>query len=336
MNTIISKKTSRAIALSIATLALSGAVLAASNPRGIPSATSSAKAPFADKRPITTQASIDLGAYDPHGDFGNDADAKIEHLFLPWEDVDLSSLVIADEYALQRGRSLLITVEPWSWDVDWRVTSEELLAGILAGRYDANMAAVCSEAAKLKSPVTIRWAQEMDETDNQFSWAHWAPDSYRTAYQRMVTECRKHIQTATYMWSPKGNPELVDFYPGDEFVDVVGLSVFGLQDYDRATFGKERTFAEALEPGYRLADRFGKPVIVAELGYEGDQNYVRDWAETAADRNPAFPKLTAIVYFNDREVYPWPKNFGRPNWRVTNQVSDSAMTTNPSNTGEAE
>ncbi|EHK54212.1 hypothetical protein MAXJ12_26298, partial [Mesorhizobium alhagi CCNWXJ12-2] len=42
------------------------------------------------------------------------------------------------------------------------------------------------------------------------------------------------------------------------------------------------------------------------------------------------------VYFNDREVYPWPNNFGRPNWRVTNQVSDAAMTTNPSNTGEAQ
>jgi beta-mannanase len=139
----------------------------------------------------------------------------------------------------------------------------------------------------------------------------------------MVTECRKHIKSATYMWSPKGNPEMVDFYPGDEFVDLVGLSVFGLQDYDRAVFGKERTFTEALEPGYRLAARFGKPIVVAELGYEGDQNYVRDWAETAADRNPVFPKLNAVVYFNDREVYTWPRNFGRPNWRVADQALNS-------------
>jgi len=61
--------------------------------------------------------------------------------------------------------------------------------------------------------------------------------------------------------------------------DVVGLSVFGLQQYDRDNFGKERTFAEALEPGYRLVERFGKPIVVAELGYEGDEAYVRNWAE---------------------------------------------------------
>jgi beta-mannanase len=316
----ISKSTSKVVAFSFVTLALSGAVLADSQPRGIPTAGTPATTQVNAKRPIVTDSSINFGAYDPHGDFGSDANVEIEHLFLPWEDVDLSTLSIADEYALQRGRSLLITVEPWSWDVDWRVTSDELLAGILAGRYDANMASVCSEAAKLKSPVTIRWAQEMDETDAQFTWAQWTSESYITAYRRMVTECRKHLKSAKYMWSPKGNPDLADFYPGDEFVDIVGLSVFGLQEYDRAHFGKERTFAEALEPGYRLVEGFGKPVMVAELGYEGDQSYVGNWAANVAKPDLKFPKLSAVVYFNDRDVYPWPENFGRPNWRVAGGV----------------
>lgn len=316
----VRKSTSRIVAFSFVTLALSGAVLAASQPRGIPAAGKQTTSQVTDKRPIITDTSIDFGAYDPHGDFGSDANVKIEHLFLPWEDVDLSTLSIADEYALQRGRSLLITVEPWSWDVDWRVTSDELLAGILAGRYDANMASVCSAAANLKSPLIIRWAQEMDETDAQFTWAKWTPENYITAYRRMVTECRKHIKSAKYMWSPKGNPELIDFYPGDEFVDIVGLSVFGLQEYDRGHFGKERTFAEALAPGYRLVEGFAKPVMVAELGYEGDQTYVRNWAENVAKPDPHFPKLSAVVYFNDRDVYPWPENYGRPNWRVAGEI----------------
>jgi beta-mannanase len=319
--------TSRVIALSLTTLALSGAVLAASMPRGIPTGIQ-ATSRFTDKRPVVTKTSIDFGAYDPHGDFGADPNVKIEHLFLPWEDVDLSTLTIADEYALQRGRSLMITIEPWSWDVDWRLTSEQLLSGILAGRYDSYMASVCTAASELKSPLIIRWAQEMDETDSQFSWAQWKPGQYISAYQRMVTECRKHIKSASYMWSPKGNPDLADFYPGNEFVDIVGLSVFGFQQYDKGEFGKERTFEEALEPGYRLAERFGKPVMVAELGYEGDQAYVRDWAESVTKPHPVFPRLSAVVYFNDREVYPWPKNYGRPDWRVV----DEAVTENPAPT----
>ena len=86
----------------------------------------------ADKRPILGNGSIDVGTYDPHGDFSSDSNVKFEHLFLPWEDVDLSSLAIADEYALQRGRTLMITIEPWSWSVDWRLTPDQLLKGVLA------------------------------------------------------------------------------------------------------------------------------------------------------------------------------------------------------------
>lgn len=310
------KNRMRVIMLSLASLALSGAVLAAKMPLGIPATGTKPNGQATDKRPVLTDKSIDFGAYDPHGDFGSDSNIKIEHLFLPWEDVDLSTLSIADEYALQRGRTLLITVEPWSWSVDWRVTSEQLLSGILSGKYDANMASVCSTAASLKSPMIIRWAQEMDETDNQFTWAHWEPKSYVAAYQRMVTVCREHLKTAKFMWSPKGNPELLEFYPGDGYVDIVGLSVFGYQPYDRDHFGKDRTFVEALAAGYKLAQGFGKPIMVAELGYEGDQAYVKNWAETVAQKHSQFPQLTAAVYFNDREVYPWPEGYGRPNWRV--------------------
>ena len=313
---------SRVVAISIGTLAVSGAVLAASLPRGIGTQEQDNTGVVADKRPVVGPNSIGVGAYDPHGDFGSDPNVKFEHLFLPWEDVDLSSLAKADDYALQRGRSLIITVEPWSWSVDWRVSPETLVQGILAGKYDANMAAICTAAADLKSPVIIRWAQEMDETDGQFSWAKWAPSDYVNAYKRMVTECRKSNTTAKFMWSPKGNKTLQNFFPGAEFVDYVGLSVFGLQQYDQDQFGKARTFAEALEPGYRLASSYGKPIIVAELGYEGDARYTRQWAETVAKADPRFPLLEAVVYFNDREVYPWPYNYGRPNWRVVSPVTN--------------
>ncbi|PRD41258.1 beta-mannosidase [Phyllobacterium phragmitis] len=316
------KKTSKTIALSFVALAMSGAVMAANSPRGIPSANSSTANIPSDKRPVITDSSIDFGAYDPHGDFSEDPNSKIEHLFLPWEDVDLSTLSIADEYAQQRGRSLMITIEPWSWSLDWRRSPNELSSGILSGKYDANMAAVCSEAAKLKSPVTIRWGQEMDELDNQFTWAHWKPQDFIAAYRHVVTVCRKHLKTAKYMWSPKGNEGLEAFYPGDEYVDVIGLSVFGYQKYDNDTTGRDQTFVERLTPGYERVKNFGKPIVVAELGYEGDQPYVRNWAENVAKPHPEFPDLTAVVYFNDREVYPWPDGYGRPDWRVVQDASN--------------
>ncbi|MDK1385681.1 Beta-1,3-xylanase [Ensifer psoraleae] len=314
-------KKSNAIALLCMGLFLSGTVLAASIPRGIPGRNSTAAAP-SQKRPVLTEDSIDLGAYDPHGDFGEPSQSKIEHLFLPWEDVDLSTLALADDYARARGRSLMITIEPWSWSPNWRVSDQELLRSILSGERDENMAQVCSTAATLKSPIIIRWGQEMDETDNQFSWSHWRGEDFRAAYRRMVNVCRAHIKTAKFVWSPKGNEGLEAFYPGDDVVDVVGLSVFGYQKYDQGTTGRDKSFSERLAPGYERVKGYGKPIMVAELGYEGDASYVASWATSVAMRHPEFPALTAVVYFNDREIYAWPGGYGRPDWRVVRETTN--------------
>lgn len=275
----------------------------------------------ASKRLVVTQDSISFGAYDPYGDFSSASKASIEHIFLPWEDVDLSDLQAADSYALARGRKLMITVEPWSWASDSRIGPAALRDGISSGRYDSNVTAVCSAASKLKSPISIRWGQEMEDPSTIFPWSHWSPKEFIAAYQRFVTECRKYLPDAKYVWSPKGNKGLADFYPGDQYVDEIGLSVFGYQPYDELYFGGDRTFAQALEPGYRLVEGYGKPIIVAELGYEGHSDYVGRWAKDVVTPQSQFPRLVAVVYFNTRETNPWPLNMGRPDWRIGNPAT---------------
>jgi beta-mannanase len=273
-----------------------------------------------DNRPIPYPDSWQFGAYDPGGDFTNDSSPAIEHLFLPWEDIDLATLAIADAYARERGRVLLITIEPWSWDQDKRVSVDELRAGMASGKYDGNIQAVCTAIGALQAPVTIRWAQEMEDDIGRFTWANWRPQEYIAAYRHVVDMCRALAPQARYMWSPKGLDGLDKYYPGDAYVDDVGLSVFGLQQYDKDHFGHDRTFAEVLLPGYLLALEFNKPIYVAELGYSGDATYVWNWAHTVLQHDPQFGELVGVVYFDDKEVFPWLGDYGLPNWKVKENI----------------
>lgn len=278
-----------------------------------------------DKRPVVTGASMLFGVYDPHGDFNNDTSPAIEHIFLPWEDVDLRTLDAADAYALQHRRSLLVTVEPWSWLAKQQNTPPELYERIMAGEYDQNVAAICDKTAVLRSPVVFRWGQEMEVNDGQFIWSPWTPEQFINAFRRVVTTCRAYDRAARYMWSPLGNEGLQSYYPGDEFVDIVGLTLFGLQQMDQDLVGRDRNFEEILAPSYARVAAFNKPVYVAEFGYDGDAAYVRDWARTVTRPMPQFPLLAGVIYFNDKEVYPWliqnGKNYGLPNWRVVSGTS---------------
>lgn len=282
-----------------------------------PQAASAVSTGLFGKKPVHHAPGLAIGAYDPHGDFRDDADVAIEHLFMPWEDVELASLGEADGYALARGRSLLITIEPWSWDRNARITPTALRTGISAGRFDGNVASICGAIGQLKSPVTIRFAQEMEHDIGRFIWAGWEPKDYVSAYRHFVDRCRPQVASAKFMWSPRGDANLTPYYPGDAYVDVVGLTVFGLQAFDRDNFGRDRSFVEQLKPAYDAVAGFRKPVVVAELGYVGDDDYKSRWAADVAVADLAqFPQMTAVVYFNDREVYPWPTPYGRPNWRV--------------------
>ena len=263
-----------------------------------------------------------FGAYDPEGTFTDDKELVIEHLFLPWEDVYLPSLNVADDYALERNRALLVTLEPWTWSRDERNTAVYLRRGIADGIYDANMKAVCDVLATLKSPVTLRWGHEMDDDNGQFIWAGWKPEDYIAAYRRMIDICRKSAPDITVMWSPLGDEGMEAYYPGDDYADLVGVSVFGLQAWDQAKYGGDRTFDDIFAPRYQRAASFGKPVVVAELGYVGKADYVDNWENTVRQPKGNYPSLVGVVYFNQVEVYPWPENFGLPDWRVRNRVLD--------------
>lgn len=269
-----------------------------------------------DKRPVIHGDGPRLGVYDPWGDFKDEKRIATEHLFLPWEDVELAPLPDADAYASARGRNVLVTIEPWSWAKEWNVSRTELRDLILSGQRDENMRAILKAIAGFKSPITIRWAQEMENPFGRFTWSNWKPSDYIEAFRRMAGIIREMLPKAHVMWSPRGQQNLVNYYPGDAYVDLVGLTVFGLEKFDIIQSGKARTFVELLRPGYELTARYKKPIWVAELGYEGDRSYLEKWVEDVTANHPQFPLLKEVVYFNDKEVWPWPHNLGMPDWRV--------------------
>lgn len=263
---------------------------------------------------------LPFGVYDPDGDFSDDSKVVVEHLFLPWEDVYLPSLNDADAYAQERQRALLVTLEPWTWSRSERNTAQYLRRGIEKGQFDGNMKAVCDVLGTLKSPVTLRFAHEMDDASGQFIWAGWDPETYISAYRHMIDLCRVSAPDIRVMWSPLGDEQMAKYYPGDDYADLVGLTVFGLQAWDQAKYGKNRSFDDVFGPRYERAAAFGKPVVVAELGYVGDAAYVKSWEDSVLQEKDKYPNLVGVFYFNQPEVYPWPEGFGAPDWRVKNQI----------------
>jgi len=270
-------------------------------------------------RPTKSTPTLRLGVYDPGETFANVRDVSIEHVFVYWQALDSPALESKLRYAAERSRQIMITVEPYTRAENWRDGSERLFGEIEAGAFDAEIDAICKKVSGVPGHPLIRWGHEMEDANGRYPWARRDPAGYVAAYRHVVDRCRERAPSARFIWSPKGESNLADFYPGDAYVDVIGLSVWGLEKADQRFYGHRRRFSEALGEKYHRVARFSKPVVIAELGVAGGQAYRKRWLEEIAEPariGRSFPLLRDIVYFNDKEPYHWPMGLGSPDWRI--------------------
>ncbi len=261
---------------------------------------------------------VELGIYDPRHAFVATSEISIEHIFVQWQLGNARHRVgTAMRHAASRDRHLMVTLEPWTRAINWVEGADRLLNEVVAGVFDQELNAVCTEIGSSKKEVWVRWGHEMEDPVGRYPWAQNDPAGYIQAFRYVVQKCRALAPNALFVWSPKGESTLHAFYPGDDYVDLVGMSVYGMKAWEIAYYGKTRSATENVWEKYQRVSKYNKPIVVAELGISGDSIYTKAWIAELSTKISAFPLIRAIVYFNDKEPHLWPEPYGAPDWRVS-------------------
>ena len=261
---------------------------------------------------------VNYGVYDFDQQFSKARGVAVEHIFVSWLSPDSSDAISSSfAYAKERNRWLMITIEPFA--VEGR--RSELLDDVAAGAYNSTIASVCQSIGSLKSSLFVRWGHEMEGTDARYPWSGGNSDSYIAAYRRFATRCRADAPDILFVWSPKGDPGLDEYYPGGAFVDLVGVSVYALLAYDLEHFGKVMNFRDTFTPKYNRMIAFNKPVMIAEMGVSGDPRYQAHWMADFFRNAQNFPLLRTAVYFNSKDnPGAWPEKYGIPDWTINPNI----------------
>jgi beta-mannanase len=162
-----------------------------------------------------------------------------------------------------------------------------------------------------------------------YPWSTRDAALFRVAFRHVVSVFRAEgVTSVRWVWSPAGEPGAAAFYPGDDVVDYVGLTVLGDAEWDRELGFARRSFAELLAPRYAEVAALNKPIIVAELGVSGTTVEQIAWLHDATRSLSPFPLVRALVYFDDRNA----PNNGRatqPQWRVDPDYLRGLLSPNP-------
>jgi len=262
----------------------------------------------------TSTPALALGAYDFDRSYAGPL--AIEHFFIKWNAHDRSRLKGDLEQARGRNRWPLITVEPWLHEENGSDT-RNLFGDITAGKYDTAIREICTDIKEFAGPVFVRWGHEMEYVSGRYPWATSDYRGYVAAYRYFVDLCRSLTKNIFYVWSPVGNQELKDYWPGAEYADYVGLSVYAFPDWDLAHYAKVRSFDEIFVEKYARVAGFNKPVMIAELGVTGTKQHQFSWLTQAMRDFARYPLLKSVVYFNSVDSRSaWPEQFQIPDWRV--------------------
>lgn len=156
----------------------------------------------------------------------------------------------------------------------WMVGKWDVAKKAGKGDYDKVIKKYGAWAKSTNRPIYLRIGYEFDGPHNELE-----PKKYVKAYKHIVDLLREEgLNNIAFVWhsyasTPFKNHKLSDWYPGDNYVDWIGISVFD-HAYGDSNFGKYS------DDVLQFAKQQKKPVMIAEAnpikGIDNDNSNVWD------------------------------------------------------------
>jgi len=201
----------------------------------------------------------------------------------------------------------MITWEPWLNDFDPiqypNINSNKNKGGmrsIAEGKYDRYIDKWAEEARKFGLPFFLRWGHEMNDPI-RYPWGQQnnTPADFVAAWKHIVDRFRAlGADNAIWVWSP--HPAYAtynDFYPGDDYVDWVGLTVL---NYGKvASWSNWWSFQDIAGKAYNELQAKQKPVMLTEFGSLAVGGNRAQWFRQAFNQiRYNYPQIKAVVFFH--------------------------------------
>lgn len=220
------------------------------------------------------------------------------------------------ERVTRHGSIPLIYWSPWDKPYDQDKGPDRFsLKAILEGKWDAYIDRWSEGAKAFGKPFFVSFCNEMN--GEWFPWSGWfygqekgGPETFKKAWRYVVDRTRargaKNIvwvfQVNNYS-APEDDWNLCgQYYPGPDYVDWLGLSVYGMQFRDKNSSWAE--FRDLLDYPYKEIAALDpkKPIMLAEFGVGEfpDNGDKAQWFRDAFAQMPKYPRLKAAVYWHER------------------------------------
>jgi len=210
----------------------------------------------------------------------------------------------------------IVTQELMEYSVGW---DAGILDSINSGKWDAYFRTFAREAKSVGEWVYYRFGYEMNG-----DWVSWGekPAAFRLAWRRAWRIFKEEKATnirwvfsPNVLWDDRTfSADILPYYPGDAFVDIVGLDGYNFGDR-HSRHHRWRTYDEVFGESIAGMKKYfpEKPLWIAEIGCAEGENKSA-WISQFLQKFNADPDIRVFIWFNEDKQYA-----GEPNWRIDSE-----------------
>lgn len=178
--------------------------------------------------------------------------------------------------------------------------------------------------ANRTTPVIVRLAHEMDVPD-QYPWYFVDPNHYHRFYRHIYKSVNANsTYPLLWLWSPQGRSYSAKYWPGDDFVDLIGISVFSSASWSPEH--KLQSFSSIVSSKLWLSRYFKRPLFAAEIGVSSAPNIQSEWISNATQwilDNPDL--LIGFIYYQSKQPDFMVEKTGFFDWRLADFALNTAI-----------
>lgn len=211
------------------------------------------------------------------------------------------------ERVAARGASLSVTWEPW--DPDGAATDQPryTLAAITGGEHDTYIDVFAASVNDLPYTVTIRLMHEMNG-----NWYPWGVGTNGNRVEQFVPAWRHvhdrftalGVTNVRWLWAPNavytGSAPLAPLYPGDAYVDAVGVSNYNWGERSHDGFATRwRTFDSLFDASIaQLRSITDRPLWITEVASSNTGGSKAAWLAAMLEDVRRRPEITGVIWFD--------------------------------------
>ncbi|SCM82042.1 Endoglucanase H [uncultured Sporomusa sp.] len=224
-------------------------------------------------------------------------------ILVRYQSLDENLPILGLNSAYEHGRTVELTLQTSHDFVD----SSDAIYDILAGKYDDYFQLYARQLTAFGHPVLFRLNNEMNGDWCSYSAFYYSKDAelYKAMWQHIRRIFDENgVDNVLWVWNPhdlsfpdfKWNHYLM-YYPGDEYVDIIGLTGYNTGTYFAGE--KWREFDQIYPEIYNEYDRhFAKPFMITEFGSNSVGGDKAAWMKTMFAQIGLLPKIKVAIWWN--------------------------------------